>query len=55
MMVLFIDWLVFKIVPGYIEGAGLAVVVLSVMALSAWDLIAAKISEEWRPNNAEKV
>ncbi len=41
-MVLFVDWLVFKIIPGYIEGVGLAIVVLSVVGLSALDLITAK-------------
>ena len=45
MLVLLVDWLIFKIVPSYIEGIGLAVVVLSDLGLSGWDLITAKRSQ----------
>ena len=39
MLALLVDCLVFRVVPSYVEGIGIAIVLASVMGLSAWDVI----------------
>ena len=39
-LALTIDWLAFGVTPGYLEGIGTAMVIVSVTGLAAWDLMA---------------
>ncbi len=38
-MVLLVDWIAFGILPNYVEGIGLAIVLLSATGLSVYDTI----------------
>ncbi len=51
LLTLVVNWLAFSVIPGYLEGIGISIVLVSVTGLAAWDLLVEVGTK--RPGNEE--